>query len=411
MTEQCLKELDALAEGYFDLMREVRRHLHAHPEPSGEEHRTSLYIRERLLTGGYDARLGPDGRGVLAELPGREPGPRVALRADIDALRIQDAKTAPYRSREPEVMHACGHDGHSAAVLGAMLTLAEAERRGRLPWPARWRGIFQPAEETSEGARDMIDCGALEGVSAALSLHMDPSRKVGRIGYRWGTFTAACDALCIRIDGRGGHAARPHESLDPIAAAAQLINSLYLFIPRATDSHEPVVVTIGQLLAGENSNVIPEHATLRGTLRTLTAASRERTKEHIRRIAAALAAASGTRITVEFEPGPRSVDNDRPLTELIREAAAGVVGRENLEIIPRPSMGGEDFAFYLDHVPGAMFRLGCAPPEGAAPPLHSPLFDLEEEALLIGARVLARAVVLWSDPEGPYSPAGGEGIA
>lgn len=403
MTEDLLAELDALAEGYFDLMRAVRRHLHAHPEPSGEEHRTSLYIREHLLTGGYEARLGPDGRGVLAE-PAEQPSslPRIALRADIDALRIQDAKTAVYRSREPEVMHACGHDAHAAVVLGAMLTLAEAERRGLLPWPVSRRGIFQPAEETSEGARDMIDCGALDGVSAVLSLHMDPSRRVGRIGYRWGTFTAACDALSIRIEGQGGHAARPHESLDPIAAAAQLINSLYLFIPRATDSHDPVVVTIGQLTAGENANVIPEFAILRGTLRTLSHASRERTKDHIRRIAAALAEASGTRITVEFEAGPRSVDNDRPLTELIREAAAGVVGRENLEIIPRPSMGGEDFAFYLEHVPGAMFRLGCGPPNRPAPPLHSPLFDIEEDALLIGARILTRAVVTWSDPESRF---------
>jgi amidohydrolase len=163
-----------------------------------------------------------------------------------------------------------------------------------------------------------------------------------------------------------------------------------------------VVLTIGQVVAGENPNVIPEYATLRGTLRTLTRASRERTKDHIRRIATALAEASGTHISVEFEVGPQSVENDRPLTELLRDTAAEVLGPDNLEIVQRPSMGGEDFAFYLDHVPGAMFRLGCASPEAGNAPLHSPHFDIDERALVIGARILARAVVAWSDPRGRF---------
>ena len=396
------ERLDQLTELHAPAMVEVRRHLHAHPEPSGEEVRTSLYIRDRLEAAGYVARVRGDGRGVVAYPSAAGGSACVALRADTDALRIQDQKRVAYRSQVSEVMHACGHDGHTAAVLGALLALADAQGEGALPWPVCWRGIFQPAEETSAGAREMVEFGALEGVSAILSLHMDPSRAVGRVGYRWGTFTAACDAVTIQIDGRGGHAARPHESLDPIAAAAQLITSLYLFIPRATDSHDPAVLTIGQLLAGENSNVIPERACLRGTLRTLTRATREATKDHIRRIASALAEASGTHISVEFQAGPQSVENDRPLTELIRDTAGEIVGPAGLDIVPRPSMGGEDFAFYLDHVPGAMFRLGCASPEGGSPPLHSPNFDIDERSLLIGARILARAVVLWAEPSGRY---------
>lgn len=402
MSADWRRELDRLAAAHAEGMVEVRRYLHAHPEPSGEEVRTTLYIRERLVAAGYEARLGMDGRGVIADLPEPVSAPCIALRADMDALRIQDAKRVSYHSQEPEVMHACGHDGHTATVLGTLLILKEAQQRGILPWLVCWRGIFQPAEETSAGAREMVELGALQNISAILSLHMDPSRRVGRIGYRWGTFTAACDAVRIQVSGRGGHAARPHESLDPIAAAAQLLTSLYLFIPRVTDSHDPVVLTIGQMVAGENPNVIPEHACLYGTLRTLSRSSRERTKDHIRRIAHALAEASGTHITVEFEEGPQSVDNDRPLTELLRDTAADVVGSENLEIVPQPSMGGEDFAFYLDHVPGAMFRLGCASPEAGSAPLHSPHFDIDERALVLGARILARAVVLWSNPKGPF---------
>jgi amidohydrolase len=279
-------------------------------------------------------------------------------------------------------------------VLGAVLALHEAA--ASLPLPVRWRALFQPAEETGKGALELMGEGALEGASAALSIHMDPSRAAGRVGYRYGVLTAACDELTLTVEGRGGHAARPHESLDPIAASAQLITSLYLGVPRSTESHDPVVVTIGQITAGDNANVIPARAVLRGTLRTLSPATRERTKQQIGQIARGIAEATGTRVTLEFEPGPPSVRNDAGLTDLLRTAAAEVLGTGNLELIERPSMGGEDFAYYLEQVPGAMIRLGCAPPGEKAAPLHSPLFDLDERALAVGARVLARAAVLWT---------------
>ena len=372
--------------------------MHRAPEPSGEEHETTQRLLE-LLAGTSLRVTVPDTKlGLLVDSPHASEGDLIALRADIDALRIADAKAVDYKSANEGLMHACGHDAHSAVVYGALLALQALEDSGECPWPVRYRGIFQPAEETAAGALEMIDAGALHGVSQALSIHVDPSREVGTIGLRDGAFTASCDTLSICIRGRGGHAARPHESLDPIAAAAQLVSSIYLFIPRGADSHEPVVVTIGQFHAGDNSNVIPEYAELRGTIRTLDAGTRARTKEHVRQLARGIAEASGTKIEVDFQPGPPSVLNDPDANALLERAALLDPPAAQVRRIPRPSMGGEDFAFYLEHVPGAMLRLGCAPTAAGTHPLHSPLFDIDERCLAVGARILARAVVLGCAP-------------
>lgn len=387
------RTLDALIDERATELIAVRRHLHAHPEPSGEERETTAYVAEALRGAGIEARVGPDGRGVLAD-GGDGDGDRVAVRADMDALRLHEVNEVPYRSTRPNLMHACGHDGHTATVLGAVWALHAAGCAGSLPWPVRWRGIFQPAEETGEGAREMMAMGALEGLQGLFSVHMDPSRAVGRIGVRYGALTANCDDLTIRVEGRGGHAARPHESLDPIAAAAQLVTSLYLFVPRTSDAQDPVVLTFGQFTAGDNANVIPEHALLRGTLRTLSPDARERTKQYIRQLAKGIAEASCTKIDVQIRTGCPSVQNDTRMTDTLREAAIDLLGEGALDVIPRPSMGGEDFAYYLADLPGAMFRLGCGSPEVGTAPLHSPSFNLDERALLIGAKVLARAVVL-----------------
>lgn len=397
-----LAAVDEAVARFDERMVEVRRHLHRHPEPSGAERETSLYLQRQAEQLGLRTRLGPDGRGVIVEPPGMksaESAPCIGLRADIDALHIHDAKGTPYRSEVPGTMHACGHDGHSATVLGACAALQAVARDGALPWPVRWRAVFQPAEETNRGAYEMMDAGAIEGVDAMLSQHMDPSRSVGEVGVRMGPFTADCVELEITVHGHGGHAARPHESLDPIATAAQLITSMYLSVPRTTDSQEPVVVSFGQIVGGEDSNVIPDRVLLRGTLRCLNEQARKRTLDHIEKLARGLAEASGTRIELSAIPGPPAVHNDPELTELIRSAARDVVGPENVKEIPRPSMGGEDFANYLTRVPGCMFRLGCAPPGLQAPPLHSPMFDLDEGSLAIGARILVRAAVHWSNPE------------
>jgi len=399
---------DALDRAIEDRGAEIvalRRHLHRNPELSGREQATSLHLYQLLDNDGFDVRMGPDGRGVIADLAEEgstnadvESEGWLAVRADLDALRIHDTKTVEYRSQCDGVMHACGHDGHTAVVWGALHALRRLQQAGALPWKMQIRGIFQPAEETCEGAQEMITAGALEHVRSILAVHVDPSRDVGHIGMRTGVLTANCDEMTIHIRGRGGHAARPHEASDPIAAAAQLINSLYLNIPRATDSQDAVVITIGQIQGGDNANVIPEEVLLRGTIRTLDRTIRQQTKDHIRRMANGLSQTTETVIEVQYGIGSGSVVNDARLIDVARLAAAEVLGPGGVDEIPRASMGSEDFAFYLDHVPGAMLRLGCRSDTTGGSALHTPMFDLDERALAIGARVLARALILQADP-------------
>jgi amidohydrolase len=374
----------------------IRRHLHQHPELSGQEHGTTQYLLRVLEGAGLAPRAGPDRRGVIVESDGGKTTQRIALRADIDALPIQEARDCSYRSRVPGVMHACGHDAHTATVLGAALTLSQLERTGQLPVAVSWRALFQPAEETLVGAKELVRGGALANVEAIFSLHVDPTRPVGTIGVRTGVLTANCDTLQITLTGRGGHAARPHQAIDPIAAAAQLIGMLYAQVPRRVDSQEAVVLSFGQLVAGEAANVIPDHALLRGTLRTLDGEVRRQAKEEIERIAWAVAEATGTKIELQWPGGIGAVVNDAGLTDLLRRAAGDVIGQENIQEIARPSMGSEDFASYLDHVPGSMFRLGCASTAVGHAGLHTPTFDVDERALILGARILVRAVILWS---------------
>jgi amidohydrolase len=393
-------ELDRIIDRRFADFVAVRRHLHMHPEISGEERETSLYLYQLLGDEGFEVRLGPDGRGVVVDtlLPHRESLPLIALRADIDALRIRDEKTVPYRSQCDGMMHACGHDAHTATVLAAIVTLEELQRRELLPWPVRFRAIFQPAEETSQGAREMITVDAMAGVQAILAAHVDPSFPVGCIGLRAGVLTANCDEIEFQIVGRGGHAARPHEASDPIAAAAHLVNALYLFVPRATDSQDAVVVTIGQVTGGHTANVIPEAVVLRGTMRTLEDSVRTSTLGHVNRLADGIGKTSDTRIRLIVGPRTRSVVNDPGLVSLTRQTVAELDPMIRIREIARPSMGSEDFAFYLDHAPGMMFRLGCRSQRTGSSPLHSPLFDIDEETIRVGSRVLARVAVAWSDP-------------
>ncbi|MDE3000403.1 MAG: amidohydrolase [Gemmatimonadota bacterium] len=393
------RQLDRTVDAFQDRMVETRRHLHTHPEVSGEETETTRYLEEQLASDGFEVRTGPAGRGVIAESAGNGSGPGIAMRADLDALPIQDAKSVAYRSSVRGVMHACGHDAHAAAVLGAALALDAAGKSGILPWPVTWRAIFQPAEETNHGALEMIEAGALEGVGAMLALHVDPSRPAGTIGHRSGVLTAHCDEMRVLIRGRGGHAARPYESRDPIAAAAQLINALYVAVPRSLDPRHTVVLTIGSIAAGKRYNAIPDRAVLKGTVRSLDENARRRAVERVREVAAGVARVSGTEIEVTFRSGPPSVMNDPDLTDLVRQCAVDLLGSDRVQHIGEPSMGGDDFAHYLKRVPGSLFRLGCSRPGAASTGLHTPDFDVDERALGIGAKILARAVVRWSEPE------------
>ena len=402
MSKQWEQEIDRAIDERFDSMRSLRQHMHRFPEVSGQERETSLYLYQMLGDAGFDVRMGPDGRGVIADTAvGENPDAidLLALRADIDALRIHDEKVVPYRSQVDGVMHACGHDCHSAIAVTTLTALWQLHQQQMLPWPIRLRGIFQPSEETAEGAREMIGVGAIEDVSAVLALHVDPTRKLGTIGLRSGALTAASDEIEFHILGRGGHAARPHEASDPIAAAAQLVNALYLFIPRVTDSRDAVVVTIGQVLGGDTANVIPEEVILRGTIRTLERDIRGMTLRHIERLAEGVGHTSDTQIRIRAGASTNSVMNDPELIGLFTDVVQDVLGEEGIERIQRPSMGSEDFAYYLETIPGAMIRLGCTSDQGGGCTLHSPMFDIDEEALRIGAKVMARAAVRWFDPQ------------
>jgi amidohydrolase len=393
-------QLDAAIDRSVDGILALRRHLHMYPEPSGEELQTSLHLYQLFAESGLSVRMGPEGCGVVVDSRNQSSPRRIAVRADCDALRIQDEKPVEYRSRVPHVMHACGHDVHTATVFGAVSALDELERAGKLPWPVTWRGIFQPAEETSDGAASMIRAGALKDVDAIVSLHVDPTRRAGTIGVRAGIFTASCDMMRVSVRGRGGHAARPHESVDPIAAAAQLISTLYQFVPRSTDSQEAVVVSFGQIHGGLNANVIPEEVVLEGTVRTLNRQVRERTIANIHRLASGIESVTGTKLTVDFDEGTASVDNDPALTALVERVAREVLGDDaKVTPMPRPSMGSEDFAAYLEQVPGSMFRLGCAGDRTPWPGLHTPTFDVDEQCLPVGAKILARSMVEWSQPK------------
>ncbi len=399
MPESWKQRLDAIVSEKRDQVRDLRRHLHTYPEPSGAELATSMHLYQLLGQLGVDVQMGPEGCGVIADSPQYSSRGRIAVRGDIDALRIQDEKIASYRSTHPGIMHACGHDAHTAIAFGVVQALANLTESDELPWPICWRVIFQPAEETATGAAQMIQTNVLAGVEKIFALHVDPTRRTGEIALRSGPMTASCDSVQLIITGRGGHAARPHESRDPIAAAAQVISSLYQFVPRATDTHDAVVLTFGSIQGGTNPNVIPDRVELHGTMRTLDASVRSRTIEQIHQVIRGVEGITGTKIEFTLDGSIASVVNDAAATAIVWQAAEEVVGSKHVQLITRPSMGSEDFACYLEHVPGAMFRLGCATDLAAITPLHTPKFDIDESSLEIGVRVLARAVITASAPE------------
>jgi amidohydrolase len=372
---------------------ETRRHLHRYPELSGAEIGTTAYLSERLARAAVPHRVGQGERGIIAEPATAAPvsgAPVIALRADIDALPIEEANPVEYRSRHPGVMHACGHDAHTSILLGLTLALHRAPEL-----PVGWRAIFQPSEEVGQGALEMIRQGALSGVEAVVAIHVDPNRPVGTVGITPGPRTAWCQDFAIDVTGRGGHGARPHDTVDPIAASAHLITLIYQALPRQNDARNPVVVTIGAIQGGHASNVIPDRVSLKGTIRSVDQPTAERAHDCLQRLCASVAQAFQAAVTPTFEPFLPGLVNDPDLAKICADAARELLGDAAVATDDRVSMGAEDFAEYTRLIPGCMISLGVNTPGRAVTPLPTPTFEIVERALLIGARLLARVLLRW----------------
>ncbi len=367
-----------------------RRHLHQHPELSGAEYATTAYLARQLAAAKIPYRFGTGKKGIITDLApaSRANAPVIALRADIDALPITEENKIACRSQNPGVMHACGHDAHSAILLGATLAL---HRAGKLA--VSWKSIFQPAEETGCGASAMVAQGAVHGVNAILAFHVDPTLPLGRVSITPGPQTAFCQDFVITVRGQGGHGARPHRTVDPIAVAAQLITLVYQAVPRQTDARDPVVVTIGMIQGGHAPNIIPDTVVLKGTIRSFNEDVSHHARQTIERLCAGTARAFRAAITPVFDRLLRGLINDPAVTGICLQAARNLLGPHHVETDRRPSMGAEDFADYP--VPACMMLLGTKSPGRKITPLHTSTFNLDEKALLIGVRLFTQILLEW----------------
>jgi amidohydrolase len=385
-------DLAALVKGCTDDLVAVRRDLHANPELSWSEVRTTRVLHQRLVAAGLEPTVLPDGTGLVCDVG---EGPRtVALRADIDALPVVDGKDVPYASTVPGVCHACGHDVHTVIVLGAAIVLADLAQQGRLP--GRVRLIFQPAEESARsGARAVIDTGATRDVERIFALHCDPRTTVGQVGLRSGPITASADQLSVRLTGRGGHTARPHLTEDVVHALGAVITGLPGALSRRVDPRASLSVVWGRVSAGQAANAIPQIGELEGTLRCLDPAAWLAAPELVEDLVRALAAPYGVQVEVTHTRNVPPVDNEVSSVAILAAATEATEGPEAL-VTTEQSLGGEDFAWYLaDGVPGALARLGVRRPEETEMrDLHQGLFDADERAIPIGVRVLVGAALL-----------------
>ncbi len=380
------QQILAAARALLPWLSEVRRDFHRHPELGLEEHRTSARIQQLLDELGIDYRAGLGGTGVLGTLPGPAGSRTVALRADIDGLPIEEQNEVPYRSRQPGKMHACGHDVHTTVLLGAARLLSEMDG----PLPGTVRLLFQPAEETVGGAQLMIEGGALDDprADAIFGLHVESAVEVGGFELRYGQRNASSDAIKLVIHGRSGHAAYPADSVDAIVVAAQVVSALQSVVSRNVDAREAAVISFGTIQGGTQANIVADRVELRGTVRTLDPAIRQRVLERLRQTAEGVAAALGGRAETTVDAGYPPVINHEPMIDLVRRNAAQLVGKERVSIKSKPNMGVEDFAYYLQQVPGAFFSLGVRnEAAGIVHPVHHERFDVDEDCLPLGVAI------------------------
>ncbi|MFR9789434.1 amidohydrolase [Streptomyces sp. MB22_4] len=380
-----------------------RRDLHMHPELGNQEFRTTAAIKERLEKAGLRPRVLASGTGLVCDIglaEGEQPAvPVLALRADIDALPIPDTKSdCPYRSTVPDRAHACGHDMHTTVVLGTGLVLADLHEKGLLTRPVRL--IFQPAEEVLPGgALGAIEDGALDRVGRILAVHCDPRVEVGRVGLRHGPITSACDRLEIALDGPGGHTARPHLTTDLVTAAARVAVDVPALIARRVDTRVGLALTWGRIESGHAPNVVPQHAELAGTVRCLDLEAWRQAPDIVHAAIDEVATMHRAKSEINYVRGVPPVVNDKGSADLLRRAMVARRGRDSVESTEQ-SLGGEDFSWYLEHVPGAMARLGVRRPgERTVRDLHQGDFDADEHAITVGVEMFTAAAFLYDSED------------
>jgi amidohydrolase len=363
---------------------EVRRAIHRNPELSNQEVETTARLRREIEAAGVD-RISLVGRtGLIADIVGTKTEPVVAVRADLDALPLDEEADVPFRSQVPNVMHACGHDVHSAMILGVALVAVGEPLAGTL------RIIFQPAEETEPlGGRAVVEGGHLDGVSAAVALHVDPTLDVGRVGLRAGPTMASSDEFTITVRGRSSHAGWPHVGADAISTAAAVVQGVQTLVARRVDPLAPVTLNVGRIDGGRASNIVPDEVRLEGVVRSLD----ERTRSTVRRVLGEVVehvcAAHGAQGSLELTRGEPVLENDPVVIEALAASAARVLGTEAIEWLDRPTMNSEDFAFYSESVPSGMAWIGVRnEAKGIVHPLHDPRFAVDEDVIPLGVSLL-----------------------
>lgn len=396
-------QLDGFLREHEEQLIAFRRDLHMHPELGFAEHRTTQRIVERLTAAGLRPVVLPKGTGVLCEV-GPADGPTVGLRADIDALPLADEKDVPYTSTVPGVAHACGHDVHTTMLIGTGVFLAQQAAEGLLP--GRVRLIFQPAEENPGGALDVMAAGGIAGLDRIFALHCDPRIEVGQLGLRAGPITAACDKVYVNVTGPGGHTARPHLTADLVYALAKIVTELPAALSRRVDPRSSLSLVWGRVAAGSVANAIPDDGIAEGTVRCLDDEAWHKAPEMMTALLQSVASAYDVEASLTYVRGVPPTVNEATSVQMLRDAASQVLGDD--AAVPTPqSLGGEDFGWYLESIPGALARLGVRTPGSDEEyDLHRGDFDVDESCIGVGVRLLAATAItaLWegrrpTDPE------------
>lgn len=385
------EKLFTIIEAMNNKIINIRHDLHEHPELSGQEEHTKYLVKGILEASGYTIKESEKHFGVIADLTTDKSAKTVAIRADMDALPIEEQTGKPYTSKVKGIMHACGHDSHTAIALGTAIAMAEIKDE----LPGNIRFIFQPSEESKEGGSvEMIQDGALHGVSAIFGLHAYPYLNAGQIGYKYGVMLASADVFTIEVFGKAAHGARPHEGVDAILVTSMIVNSLNHIVSRRIDPLHPAVISLGTIDGGTAANIICDHVLLKGTVRTINETVRKSIPVMMESSIDGICTSMGANYKFDYQFGQPELINDDKMVDIIIGEAKKIIGDEQCIDLKDPVMGGEDFSEYLQIVPGAFFRLGtCSEEKQTCAPQHNSRFDVDDDALQIGMKIMGASAL------------------